>query len=89
MKATKFFYVAIAGVAALGLVLMGIAFVISGFDPAAGQLKIDRGSVWMGGALVENAEDIAGLDWFVKDSETNEGVTVNLGPIGDETDQAR
>lgn len=43
----------------------------------------------MGGALVENAEDIAGLDWFVKDSETNEGVTVNLGPIGDETDQAR
>lgn len=41
MKATKFFYVAIAGVAALGLVLMGIAFVISGFDPAAGQLKID------------------------------------------------
>lgn len=89
MKAMKLFYVVVAGVAALGLVLMGLAFVISGFDPAVGQLKIDRGNVWMGGALVENAEDIAGLDWFVQDSEINEGVAVNLGPIGDEEDQAR
>lgn len=89
MKAMKFFYVVVAGVAALGLTLMGLAFVISGFDPAVGQLKIDRGNVWMGGALVENAKDIAGLDWFVQDSEINEGVAVNLGPIGDEEDQAR
>lgn len=89
MKAMKLFYAVVAGVAALGLVLMGLAFVISGFDPAVGQLKIDRGNVWMGGALVENAEDIAGLDWFVQDSEINEGVAVNLGPIGDEEDQAR
>lgn len=88
MKAMKLFYVVVAGVAALGLVLMGLAFVISGFDPAVGQLKIDRGNVWMGGALVENAKDIAGLDWFVQDSEINEGVAVNLGPIGDEEDQA-
>lgn len=88
MKAMKLFYVVVAGVAALGLVLMGLAFVISGFDPAVGQLKIDRGNVWMGGMLVDNAVDIAGLDWFVQGSEANQGVAVNLGPIGDEEDQA-
>lgn len=87
MKAMKFFYVVVAGVAALGLALMGLAFVVSGFDPAVGQLKIDRGNVWMGGALVDNAADIAGLDWFVQDSEINDGVAVNLGLIGDEEDQ--
>lgn len=88
MKATKFFYAVVAGIAALGLALMGIAFAVSGFDPAVGQLKIDRGNVWMGGMLVDNAADIAGLDWFVQDSEANQGVAVNLGPIGDEGDQA-
>lgn len=87
MKATKFFYAVVAGVAALGLALMGLAFVVSGFDPAVGQLKIDRGNVWMGGALVDNAADIAGLDWFVQDSETSQGVAVDLGLIGDEEDQ--
>lgn len=89
MKTMKFFYVVVAGVGALGLAFMGLAFVISGFDPAVGQLKIDRGNVWMGGALVDNAADIAGLDWFVQDSEINDGVAVNLGLIGDEEDRAR
>ncbi|WP_294440027.1 hypothetical protein [uncultured Slackia sp.] len=65
-----------AGMAALGIVLMGVGFVMSGFDSAVFTMHVDtrEGIFVLGGHVVENPSELPFL-----------GTIANLGTIGYES----
>lgn len=60
MKTTRMFYAVCAGIAALGVVLACIGFVLSGLNPQVFTTEIDLGrdGVSFGGVSVEHVEDV-------------------------------
>lgn len=60
MKSMKLFYTVVGGVAALGIVLMGVGFALGGFDPRVFTMSINAatGQVVLGGKEVARYEGI-------------------------------